>query len=163
MNDVEKEICLELITHANNKTEVKNVMNETFKALNKKELNVFINESWKKRKLTSKISMSNLEYREKRDLLQSLLIKKAFGEIKHIYVTINKCLSKDTPFDMYKSMIGTGNLYVQRRELQRGSEVELLRFDENGIKILVEDLNWKGYEFYFLVYDINCRNYIRIE
>jgi hypothetical protein len=163
MNDVQKEICLELMSHANNKTEVKNVMNETFKTLNKKELNAFINESWKKRKIASKISMRILNYKEKRDLLQSLLNKKQNGEIKHIYVTINKCLSKETPFDMYKAMIGAKNLYVQRRELQRGSEVELLRFDENGIKILIEDLNWKGYEFYFLVYDINCCKYIRIE
>jgi hypothetical protein len=163
MNKAQEEICDELILHANNRTEVFNVMITTFKDLNERNLREYIADRWKAKIPGNRVSLSGLSYKEKVTVIADWFEKRDLGKIKHIYAYINKGLSKSTPYDFYLELLGANAINAERRSLQRGEKVELLGFDKYQMRLEVADLKWIGYTFEFLVWDINARKYIEIE
>jgi hypothetical protein len=93
--------------------------------------------------------------------LKLLLMEKERGDINHIYVSLRKTRSKKIPDDLYEAIIGKNELSLERRSLQKGNKVELLSILYN-LKLEVEDINWTGYKFQFLIWDIDRRKGIEI-
>jgi hypothetical protein len=138
-------------------------MLDTFPSLIKEDIKQYVSIHWTTRVPKNKVSMANLSYRDKKTVLSNLLYKKENGKIKKIFIYIRKGLSKETPYDLYRNIIGKNNFNAPQRESYRGHRVELVSFSNDMGRIIVADVEIPDKQFYFTIWDINCRNYIEIE
>jgi hypothetical protein len=158
MKKEQEEICMSLIYAATKKTEVYNSMNELFKGLDQKILREFVSANWDSHYKIQVISLANKTYQEKFKIVDGLLRKKENGEIKRIKIHLIKSIESKIPLDVYDKIIGPK---LSRRELLRGTEVELVKFSSDRIKLEVKSPS----DFYvhnFTIWDLNDRKGISI-
>jgi len=164
MTPTQKEICDELILHANNNEEVIYSMKVMYKSINERVLKNYIKKNWDRiSPKRTRISLRNVEYRMKYMILSQLIQKKERREISKIFVHINKSLSKESNlYGMYEFLIGSQYLHVPGRELLRGERVELVSFNKlNGMQILLK-LENEPQKYVFSIHDISVKHYIEL-
>jgi len=164
MTPTQKEICDELILHANNHEEVIYSMKVMYKSINERILKNYIKKNWDRvSPKRTRISLRNVEYKMKYMILSQLFQKKEKGEISKIFVHINKSLGKEANlYGMYEAIIGKQYLRVPGRELLRGERVELISFNRlNGMQVLIK-LENEPQEYVFSIHDISVKHYIEL-
>jgi len=162
MNKDQKEVCQELIFHANTKGEVVDAMKETFPGLDKTVISEYVYTQWKKKLPVNKISLRNTEYADRFTILSSLLFKKEMGVIKKIKIRLRKSMNPKLSKESYAVTIGSLNLNQPGREQLRGQLVEFHGFSPNKMRIQVSALDPNAI-YDFSIWDINAGFYIETE
>jgi hypothetical protein len=162
MTEDQKEICNELMFHANTKKEAKIAMLELFPSIDKNVLIDYIFIKWKAKLPKGKISFKHKDYVERFRKLSGLFYIKEKGDIRKITAHISKGLSKHTPYDLYKVLVGN-DIHIEGRELLRGEKVELIQFSPDKRKIIVRKSESSFECYVFSIWDINANFYIETE
>ena len=158
MTQEQEEVMTTLLGTIDSKVHVRKKMKKMFKELNTYELSKAMKDF---RKSSKTVSFRNVTYRDKLTILKSLLVKKAAGEVKEIFIFLTEEPSRNTPPDFYRAVLGDTVLNGKRAVL-RGKKVRLIGFTEDNLNIIVS-LPTEEATYRFVIQDINCSHNIELK